>query len=131
MRWQAQRDTAFLHVRYLVPFTFDLIIRVSRVTLIYMSTGLQITIRQLHARTGHFVRKAIAHPIVVTDNGKPVAEITPVGKNRVKGDEVPYFARRKLRPGFKKLMGSGALRPKPGQKTMDEILDEVRADSSA
>jgi prevent-host-death family protein len=96
-----------------------------------MSATLQITIRQLHARTGHFVRKAAEFPIIVTDNGKPVAEITPTGKDRLKKDEVPYFARRKLRPGFKKLMESGALKPKPGQKTIDEILDEVRADSRA
>lgn len=96
-----------------------------------MSATLQITIRQLHARTGHFVRKAAEFPIIVTDNGKPVAEITPMDKNRVKDEEVPYFARRKLRPGFKKFMASGVLKPKPGQKTIDEILDEVRADSNA
>jgi prevent-host-death family protein len=96
-----------------------------------MSVTLQITIRQLHARTGHFVRKAAEFPIIVTDNGKPVAEITPTSKDRVKEEEVPYFARRKLRPGFKKLMESGVLKPKPGQKTIDEILDEVRADGHA
>jgi len=96
-----------------------------------MSANLQITIRQLHARTGHFLRKAAEFPIIVTDNGKPVAEITPIGQDRVKEQEVPYFARRKLRPGFKKLMESGVLKPKPGRKTIDEILDEVRADSHA
>ena len=92
---------------------------------------LQISIRDLHARTGHFVRKAGEVSIIVTDNGKPVAEITPVEAGRVKEDAVPYFARRKLLPGFKKLVKSGALRPKPGQKTIDEILDEVKADSTA
>jgi prevent-host-death family protein len=95
-------------------------------------TTIEIPIRELHARTGHFVRKAAANiRVVITDNGKPVAEITPIGHNRVKEDEVPYFARRKLSPGFKKLMESGILKPKPGQKTIDEILDEVRADSNA
>jgi prevent-host-death family protein len=95
-------------------------------------TTIEIPIRELHARTGHFVRKAAADMrVIITDNGKPVAEITPIGKDRVKEDEVPYFARRKLRPGFKKLMESGVLKPKPGQKTIDEILDEVRADSNA
>jgi len=79
-------------------------------------TTIEIPIRELHARTGHFVRKAAADMrVIITDNGKPVAEITPIGKDRVKEDEVPYFARRKLRPGFK----------------IDEILDEVRADSNA
>jgi prevent-host-death family protein len=95
-------------------------------------TTIEIPIRELHARTGHFVRKAAADMrVIITDNGKPVAEISPIGQDRVKEDEVPYFARRKLRPGFKKLMESGVLKPKPGQKTIDEILDEVRADSNA
>ena len=96
-----------------------------------MGANLQITIRQLHVRTGHFLRKAAEFPIIVTDNGKPVAEIKPIGQDRVKEEEVPYFARRKLRPGFKKLMESGVLKPKPGRKTIDEILDDVRADSNA
>ncbi|EIQ00917.1 prevent-host-death family protein [Opitutaceae bacterium TAV1] len=34
-----------------------------------------ISIRELHVRTGHFVRKAKASPMIVTDNGKPVAVI--------------------------------------------------------
>lgn len=96
-----------------------------------MSDKLQISIRQLHARTGHFLRKATEFPIIVTDNGKPVAEITPLDKSRIKNHEVSYFARRKLRPGFKKLLESGVLKPKPGRKTIDEILNEVRKDSDA
>jgi hypothetical protein len=40
----------------------------------------------------------------------------------------PYFARRRLRPGFRKLMESGSLAPRPGQKSMDTILDEIRED---
>jgi hypothetical protein len=40
----------------------------------------------------------------------------------------PYFARRKLRPGFKKLMKSGSLAPRPGDKSVDSILEEVRKD---
>jgi hypothetical protein len=43
----------------------------------------------------------------------------------------PYFARRQLRPGFSQLLGSGALAPKPGQKTVDAILDEIREDRQA
>lgn len=39
-----------------------------------------------------------------------------------------YFARRQLRPGFKKLMDSGALAPKPGQKSADALLEEIRED---
>lgn len=107
--------------------------RVSRVTVSSMG-ALQISIRDLHARTGHFVRKASSLPIVVTDNGKPVAEIKafqPEKAGAGKSGGKPYWANRQLIPGFKKLMESGVLKPKPGQKTIDEILDEVRADSTA
>jgi len=92
--------------------------------------AITVSIRELHARTGHFVRKAAEMPVIITDNGKPVAEIRPIDEGKA-GEKVPYFARRKLRPGFKKLMESGALRPKPGDRSIDEILDEVRADSTA
>lgn len=43
----------------------------------------------------------------------------------------PYFARRKLRPGFENLRRSGALAPKSGQRSVDAILDEIRADRQA
>lgn len=95
-----------------------------------MPVAITISIRDLHARTGHFVRKAAEMPVIVTDNGKPVAEIRPA-EMTCAGKKRPYFSRRKLLPGFKKLMESGALRPKPGDKSIDEILDEVRADSTA
>lgn len=39
---------------------------------------LTVSIRDLHARTGHFVRQAAGMTVIVTDNGKPVAEIQPV-----------------------------------------------------
>lgn len=45
-----------------------------------MST-IEIPVRELHARTGHYVRKASAHQrIVITDRGKPVAELQPLGR---------------------------------------------------
>ena len=97
-----------------------------------MPAAITISIRDLHARTGHFVRKAAEMPVIVTDNGKPVAEIKKTGKSlgrkRAKGS---YWDNRKLLPEFKKLMESGALRPKPGDKSIDEILDEIRADRTA
>lgn len=40
--------------------------------------------------------------------------------------EVPYFARRKLLPEFKKLMESGALRPHPGDRDVTELISEDR-----
>lgn len=93
--------------------------------------GITISIRDLHARTGHFVRKAAERSVIITDNGKPVAEIRQIEPPEKSVKKVPYFARRKLLPGFKKLMESGALRPKPGQKSIDDILDEVKSDSVA
>jgi len=96
--------------------------------------AITVSIRDLHARTGHFVRKAAEMPVIITDNGKPVAQIERLNKSREKVAVSPkhsYWANRKLRPGFKKLVESGALRPKPGERSMEEILDEVRADSVA
>lgn len=103
--------------------------RVTRDTLACMN-AISVSIRDLHARTGHFVRKAAEMSIIITDNGKPVAEIKPVPPIEAH-KTVPYFARRKLLPGFKKLMESGALRPIPGHKSIDAILDDVKADSTA
>jgi antitoxin (DNA-binding transcriptional repressor) of toxin-antitoxin stability system len=96
-----------------------------------MLPAITISIRDLHARTGHFVRKAAEMPVIVTDNGKPVAEIRELAASSKADAKRPYFSRRMLLPGFKQLMESGALRPKPGDKSIDEILDEIRADSTA
>ena len=60
-----------------------------------------ISIRELHEKTGEYVRKvAEAGEIYVTDYGKTVARIVPEHEH----PEVPYFARRKLSPQFKKIM---------------------------
>ena len=60
-----------------------------------------ISIRELHAKTGEYVRKvAEAGEIYVTDRGKTVAKLVPQQPET----EVPYFARRKLTPAFKKIM---------------------------
>jgi len=66
-----------------------------------------ISIRELHEKTGQWVREAGRHgQIVVTDRGKTVAAIVP----HVAEPEVPYFARRKLTPAFRRLMKRGKLR---------------------
>ena len=63
-----------------------------------------ITIRELHARTGEWVRAASRHgEIQVTDNGRVIAKILPQAART----EVPYFARRKPSPAFKRLDASG------------------------
>jgi len=41
--------------------------------------GIEIPVRELHARTGHYVRKAARQRIVITDRGKRVAELYPFG----------------------------------------------------
>jgi prevent-host-death family protein len=81
-----------------------------------------ITIRQLHERTGHWVRQAERHgEIVVTDSGEPVAKIVPQEKPAT----VPYFARRQMSPEFKKLWESGKLR---GGTDITEMISEDRED---
>ena len=66
-----------------------------------------ISIRELHERTGEYVRKAAeAGEIYVTDRGKTVAKIVPQQDK----PETPYFARRKLTLAFRKLMKNGKLR---------------------
>jgi antitoxin (DNA-binding transcriptional repressor) of toxin-antitoxin stability system len=83
----------------------------------------RVSLRQLHSRTGHYVRQAARHRIVVTDNGKAIAEIKPLSED---DNEVPYFARRKLTPEFKKLMESGGLKPKPGSRDITDLISEDR-----
>ncbi len=47
---------------------------------------IEIPVRELHTRTGHYVRKASAHQrIVITDRGKPVAELQPLGREEREG----------------------------------------------
>ena len=57
-----------------------------------------ISIRELHTRTGHYVRRAATEPITVTDRGEVVARLVPVTE-----PAGLTFARRRLRPGFKRL----------------------------
>lgn len=65
-----------------------------------------ITIRELHARTGRWVREVVRHgQIIVTDSGQPVARLIPEQQPA----EVPYFARRKRSPKFKRLDDSGKM----------------------
>lgn len=61
-----------------------------------------ISIRELHEKTGEWVRLAEAHEqIIITERGRPVAALAPfrtVAKaNRFRG--------RKLLPAYKKLSG--------------------------
>ena len=61
-----------------------------------------ISIRELHERTGAWVRKAVElGSITVTERGHPIARLEPVGRRR---RENPFLT-RKIRPGYKRLMG--------------------------
>jgi prevent-host-death family protein len=61
-----------------------------------------ISIRELHARTGAWVRKAVElGAITVTERGKPIVRLEPVGDVKPAN---PFRARR-IRPGFARLAG--------------------------
>ena len=86
-------------------------------TVCHMKT---ITIRELHEKTGEWVRGAARHgEIAVTDRGRTVAKIVPHGEE----ESVPYFARRELTPAFRRLMRAGKLR---GGRDSTETISEDR-----
>ena len=61
-----------------------------------------ISIRELHERTGVWVRKAAElGSITVTERGRPIARLEAVVGSRRPNP----FAARKLRPGYRRLMG--------------------------
>ena len=60
-----------------------------------------ITIRELHHNTGKWVRKAAeVGEIHVSERGRTIAKIVP----EQPAHEIPYFARRKLNPQFRRIM---------------------------
>jgi antitoxin (DNA-binding transcriptional repressor) of toxin-antitoxin stability system len=60
-----------------------------------------ISIRELHHDTGEWIRKAAkVGEIHVTERGKTIARIPPQAST----PEIPYFARRKLNPAFRRIM---------------------------
>jgi len=62
-----------------------------------------ISIRELHEKTGEWVRRSEElGAIVVTDRGKAVARIVPVEA----ASKVNPFVTRKLRRGYARMLGS-------------------------
>ena len=60
-----------------------------------------VSIRELHTRTGHYVRAAARQPIAVTERGTTIAHLVPAS------DPVGVtFAERRLRPGFKRFLAT-------------------------
>jgi antitoxin (DNA-binding transcriptional repressor) of toxin-antitoxin stability system len=61
-----------------------------------------ISIRELHERTGAWVRKAVElGAITVTDRGRPLVRLEAVSDAR----SVNPFRERRLRPGYARLRG--------------------------
>ena len=81
-----------------------------------------VTIRELHARTGRWVRAVAKHgQILVTDRGRTVAKLV----HQSGEPQIPYFARRKTTAAFGKLDASG----RTGRGTDSTIaLSEDRED---
>jgi len=42
-----------------------------------------------------------------------------------------YWANRKLQPEFARLQAAGAFTPKPGDRSIDDILADIKADSGS
>ncbi len=60
-----------------------------------------ISIKELHDKTGHWLRQVEAHgEVVVTERGTPVARMLPPAAAPAGNP----FARRRLLPGIKRLM---------------------------
>jgi prevent-host-death family protein len=78
-----------------------------------------VSIRELHARTGHFVRAASKRGhVVVTDRGVPVAELHPC---RVE-NAADRWKRRRILPEYARIMNQ----PMGGDSTQG-----ISADRSA
>jgi prevent-host-death family protein len=69
-------------------------------------TTIEIPIRELHARTGHYVRLASSEmEVIITENGKPSARITPLATPHT----TPLGKRRSVLPAYQKALSSGKL----------------------
>jgi prevent-host-death family protein len=79
-----------------------------------------ISVRELHEKTGEWVRQAGRHgEILVTDRGKTVAKILPAAGLQAN----PYFSRRKITPAFRRLMDRGLLQ---GGTDSTQIISDDR-----
>lgn len=80
----------------------------------------QVSIRELHEKTGALVRDAKRlGGLLVTDRGTPVARIEPVDNRPTPNP----FRTRKLLPAYERLLRSGKLRRAPDST---QIVSEDR-----
>jgi prevent-host-death family protein len=83
---------------------------------------IEIPVRELHARTGHYVRKAASNvEVVVTERGVPAARLTALSPVNSTGQGLTIIARRKLLPEYRRLAENGALK-----SSRDGIREEDR-----
>lgn len=76
---------------------------------------IEIPVRELHARTGHYVRKAALNvEVVVTERGVPTARLTPLAPVTSTAEGLTINARRKLLPEYRRLAKSGAMKSSKG-----------------
>jgi prevent-host-death family protein len=86
-------------------------------------TTIEIPIRELHARTGHFVRKASGNTrVVITDHGKPIAQLQALGTTENGKTKRPKWKDRVLLPGYAAIMD----KPVPGDSTASISEDRDR-----
>lgn len=70
---------------------------------------IEIPIRELHARTGHFVRWAAKQgEIIVTERGKPAARLSPLTP-AAQHAPTTLAARRRLRADYRSALAAGRL----------------------
>ena len=56
-------------------------------------------------------------------------ELEPPGDSAKVGEEPKsYWANRKLNPEFKRLSDAGLLKLSPGERTIDDIISDIKAD---
>jgi prevent-host-death family protein len=68
---------------------------------------IQIPLRELHARTGHFVRMAAGNlRVIITDNGKPIAQIQPIGVDADSAPPRTKWKNRRLLPEYAAIMNA-------------------------
>ena len=82
----------------------------------------QVTLRQLHEKTGSLVRRAKRlGGLIVTDRGEPIARIEPLDARQAPN---PFLSRRML-PAYQRLLRSGRLgRGEDSTQIVSEDRDE-------
>jgi antitoxin (DNA-binding transcriptional repressor) of toxin-antitoxin stability system len=88
-----------------------------------MSSAIKISVRELHARTGHYIRKAaVRQRVIVTDNGHAIAEVVALAPTT----STPFFSRRVLQSAFQKMREQGKFRPRSQDRDITDVISGDR-----